>query len=213
MAKAKIEELPAGVKLHREGRVRWYTVQFGSQTLSFKEWSLQTGVSTAVMYQRIFLKRWAIEAALFTPQQVVRKDGAWRTPTWHIWQGMIQRCRNPKNPSFKNYGGRGIKVCERWMDFDSFLADMGQRPAGMEIDRFPDNDGDYEPGNCRWATDAEQSRNNSRNVRLEYQGETKVLSDWASERGMAATTLWARLFKLGWTLERALTTPLRTQRR
>jgi hypothetical protein len=73
---------------------------------------------------------------------------------------MIQRCRNPENPGWKNYGGRGIKVCERWRSFENFLADMGRKPSPLHsIDRFPNNDGNYEPGNCRWATRFEQRHN------------------------------------------------------
>jgi hypothetical protein len=74
---------------------------------------------------------------------------------------MFTRCENPKAPNFKYYGGRGIKICERWRDFDLFIADMGERPSGTSLDRFPDGDGDYEPGNCRWATAHSQITNRS----------------------------------------------------
>lgn len=88
-----------------------------------------------------------------------------RTPEYTVWAMMIQRCCNPKHVAYVNYGGRGITVCERWRNsFCAFLADMGFRPNGLSIDRI-DNDGNYEPGNCRWATDQQQSFNRRRPVR------------------------------------------------
>lgn len=84
-------------------------------------------------------------------------------PLYSVWYSMLRRCENPKDPAYKNYGGRGIAVCERWHDVQLFIEDLerdlGPRPAGMSIDRFPDNNGNYEPGNVRWATDIQQARN------------------------------------------------------
>lgn len=91
-----------------------------------------------------------------------------KTLTYRSWIQMIQRCTNPKAPNWKYYGGRGINVCDRWLSLHNFLADMGPRPSGKSIDRFPDNDGNYEPGNCRWATQSEQMLN----TRLTSSGNT-----------------------------------------
>ena|SRR5579859_6660637 len=104
-----------------------------------------------------------------------------KTSEYYAWMNIKGRCYNPKDINYKNYGGRGIKVCDRWLEsFENFLADMGPKPSSKHsIDRFPDNDGDYGPGNTRWATRAEQSRNTSRNKRLTIGGETKLLIDWS----------------------------------
>lgn len=80
------------------------------------------------------------------------------TPEYRIWRGMKSRCLNPKNPKYPSYGGRGITICQRWLTFENFLADMGKRPEGLSIDRM-DNESNYEPGNCRWATAKEQANN------------------------------------------------------
>lgn len=85
------------------------------------------------------------------------------TPTYRSWYSMLQRCTNPTDVGWNRYGGRGIKVCEAWLSLDGFVRDMGLRPAGMSLDRI-DSDGNYEPANCRWATDAEQNRNRTYNV-------------------------------------------------
>lgn len=83
------------------------------------------------------------------------------TRAYGVWQTMLQRCRNPRNHKWNDYGGRGISVCERWNEFANFLQDMGEPPIGLSIDRV-DNDGNYEPGNCRWATSQQQAANRRR---------------------------------------------------
>jgi hypothetical protein len=93
------------------------------------------------------------------------KHGRTGTRTWVSWRAMLTRCTNPKRVEYKHYGGRGIAVCERWTGkrgFENFLADMGERPADKSLDRFPNNDGNYEPGNARWATRKEQRANKFR---------------------------------------------------
>lgn len=127
------------------------------------------------------------------------------SPTYKSWHMMKQRCFNPNYNQYADYGGRGITVCDRWLAFENFLADMGVRPDGLTLDR-EDNNGNYEPDNCRWATRKEQQSNN-RNVHwIELNGERKTLSQWAESLGIKPHTLSNR-FKSGWPEERALTTP------
>lgn len=90
------------------------------------------------------------------------KHGYHKSPTHNSWRSMKSRCNNPKTTGYDRYGGRGIKVCKRWHKFENFLADMGERPEGKTLDRYPDNNGNYEPGNCRWATPKQQIKNRSR---------------------------------------------------
>jgi hypothetical protein len=126
-------------------------------------------------------------------------------PTYNVWRAMRQRCLNPKKRLYHNYGGRGITVCERWNSFANFASDMGPCPPGHTLDRI-DNDGPYEPSNCRWATRSQQQRNR-RNVRpLTFQGRTMLISDWAKELGIDSNTIQARIDNYGWSVERALST-------
>ena len=124
-----------------------------------------------------------------------------------IWNGMMQRCYNDRNPAYKNYGGRGIKVCRRWHSFEDFYKDVEDAPFDMTLDR-KNNDGDYEPGNWRWATYVEQNNNYRRNVPILYEGEVKNITQWAIFLCMNVGTLFSRLYR-GWSIERAFTTQVR----
>lgn len=126
---------------------------------------------------------------------------------WHIWTQMMQRCENPNNKNFPKYGGAGISVCERWKEFKNFIADMGKKPTPKHsIDRFPDGRGNYEPGNCRWATPTEQSRNRSSVILIEIGKKTKCVTEWAAIYGVAKQTAISRI-GLGWNPVNAVTCP------
>jgi hypothetical protein len=119
---------------------------------------------------------------------------------------MMTRCRNPNDAGYHNYGGRGITVCERWSKFENFLADMGERPEGQTLDRYPNNNGNYEPANCRWASHAEQQLNTRKVQVITFGGKTMSMRGWARNLGVSWGTLRHRL-DAGWSVERTLTTP------
>jgi hypothetical protein len=130
-----------------------------------------------------------------------------RTKTYQTWGGMIQRCTNPKAPYYECYGGRGITVCDRWRNsFEDFLADMGEKPKGLTIDRIDVNKG-YSPENCRWADLETQARNTSRSRTFTRNGVTKHLFEWAEESDVPLKTIETRLLR-GWEIEAALTVPV-----
>lgn len=122
------------------------------------------------------------------------RHGMSRTYEYLTWMAMRCRCNNPEHDNYKNYGGRGIKVCDRWDElFVNFFADMGPRPSPKHsLDRI-NNDGNYEPGNCRWATAKEQSRNRRNTIKLTFYGKTQSLSEWAEEYGLTKACLAGRL--------------------
>lgn len=127
------------------------------------------------------------------------------TPEFNTWCQMLGRCSKEHHPQWHNYGGRGIVVCERWKQFACFLEDMGPRPSRKHsLDRI-DNTRGYEPGNCRWATMAEQQRNRRNNNKITWRGETLCLTDWARRLGLSRTGLFNRLYRTGLTVEEAFT--------
>jgi len=141
----------------------------------------------------------------------------WRSPTYSSWHNMVARCTQPSNPAFAHYQKRGITVCDRWRKFINFLADMGERPVGnYTIDRWPDNNGNYEPGNCRWATKREQANNRITNKVFMYQGELMTMENLARKVGVHQERLKSRLLRGkggDWTVEGAINTPSRVGHR
>ena len=115
------------------------------------------------------------------------------TPTYRTWRAMMVRCYNDASKNFILYGARGITVCPQWHTFEGFLADMGERPRGKTLDRWPDNDGNYELSNCRWATPREQANNMSTNKRIEYEGKVYTGAELARHLGIAYKTLMTRV--------------------
>lgn len=113
-------------------------------------------------------------------------------PEYAVWSAMRARCNNPRNKAFCNYGARGIRVDPRWDDFGLFISDMGRRPEGLTLERL-DNDGDYTPGNCIWATRDEQARNRRVSVAVEVRGVLKTVSDLSRETGTPASTIYWRI--------------------
>lgn len=131
-------------------------------------------------------------------------------PLWKVWSNMLQRCNNPSSISYKNYGLRGIRVCQEWLNFDAFLEDMyASYQPGLQLDRI-DNDGNYCKENCRWSTVTENLRNTRGNRKITYKGATKTISEWAESEGYNYQTLYARLAR-GWSVDEAFET--RTNRR
>lgn len=140
------------------------------------------------------------------------KHGLSKTKIYRVWEGMRERCEYEKHESYRHYGGRGISVCEEWKDFMTFYnwATGNGYKDGLVLDRFPNVDGNYEPGNCRWATLIQQMRNMSTNRVIEYNGQKKCVAEWAEIFGLRAGLIYDRLNKLGWGIHKSLTTPVKS---
>lgn len=144
-------------------------------------------------------------------RQLTTKHGCARdsgvTLTYTSWSSMKSRCTNERNHRFSKYGARGILMCERWNSFENFLADMGERPsASHTIDRI-DNNGNYSPENCRWATKKQQSNNTRANINISISGKTQTLKQWCEELGLKYNTILCRL-RRGWSAEKSLREPI-----
>jgi hypothetical protein len=133
------------------------------------------------------------------------RHGDCASPEYRAWLHMNDRCRNPKNPAWFNYGGRGIAVYDEWRNsYKTFLVYVGRRPSSKHtIDRYPDRNGNYEPGNVRWATRSEQSRNTRRNVLITVKNQTRCLAHWAQLTGISSSTVRYRI-KKGMSFKNAL---------
>ena len=131
------------------------------------------------------------------------------SPEYLSWSMMLQRCTNKKAPNFRDYGGRGITVCRRWLRFENFFADMGTRPAGASLGRL-NNEKNYSPDNCAWQTRIEQNNNMRSSALISWRGETLTIANWARRLQMSHKLLRSRMQEHGWSPERAFTEPVHT---
>lgn len=139
--------------------------------------------------------------------RAITTHGMTGSRTFKTWESMKLRCTNPDDPSYARYGGRGIKVCDRWLQsFENFLKDMGERPPNKTLDRR-NTHGHYEPGNCRWATPLEQQANRDATRKLTHDGRTLTLAEWSERVGIPAKTLRSRC-RAGWPVEKTLSEPV-----
>lgn len=156
-----------------------------------------------------------LAANLCRKSKYTHGHAAGKKPTreYRTWVTMNQRCYNESSPDYPNYGGRGITVCERWREsFQNFLDDMGNRPAGKSLDRFPNKNGNYEPSNCRWATHLQQNWNRRTNIYVTYMGETLCLAEMCEKHKKTYQTIVSRL-RRGWNIELAMTKPVAKYKR
>lgn len=152
-----------------------------------------------------------VSCGCFNTDQLVertRTHGFSKETEYHIWQTMKARCLNPNHDAYKHYGGRGIRICERWLgSFENFFEDMQERPSLQQTLERRDNGGDYTPENCYWATRSEQGNNTRANRIIEFQGRKQTMTQWGREVEIPAAIIGQRISRDGWSVERALTTP------
>lgn len=155
-----------------------------------------------------------ISCGCFMAQSVAIRHtthGLSKDPCYQVWHAMMSRCYDEENSNYKNYGGRGISVCERWKTMELFISDNSPRPEGMSIDRINVN-GNYEPGNVRWATDEMQNRNRRDSMNVMFDGQ-EMPATHASIRLGGSTALISSRLKKGWTLEEAISAPVGSKRK
>jgi phage shock protein PspC (stress-responsive transcriptional regulator) len=183
----------------RDRRVTHY-VTYGGEKVPLPEFARRHGLDPAVLRQRLVRNGMSPDEALARGPV---KDGK-ASDIRPLWKNMLNRCQNPRNPAYPNYGARGIGVDPRWLDFETFLADMGPRPGGYTLERL-DNEKGYSPDNCEWATRRDQNRNKRRSRRVMFQGELVSLIGLAERYSQPPKLVQVRLDVLGWSLEEALT--------
>lgn len=135
-------------------------------------------------------------------KEKITKHGNCNTPSYYAWVGMLQRCTNKKSRAYGNYGGRGITVCDKWINFKGFYEDMGEKPEGLSLDR-KNNNGNYCKDNCKWSTPKEQANNRRSNINITYKGKTQNITKWEKECGFKRGILHQRIMVYKWDIEKS----------
>lgn len=212
--------MPRGQRLdltgQRFGRLVVVSLDVDASRADDRRWRCRCDCGTERVICELSLRKWHTQSCGCLRREInavcsikhgafvgVRRGSA-HPPEYNTWSGIIQRCENPKVAAFKDYGGRGVRICAEWRhDFAAFLAHVGPKPSrGHSLDRI-DNARGYEPGNVRWATMREQTRNTRRNFFITHDGETLCAADWAERTGVPENTIKARI-RRGVPVERAL---------
>lgn len=163
------------------------------RSLNVTEWASHLGIKYATIEARL-RRGWSNARALSaTVQRYERHGFSNNHPLYRTWMGMRERCTRPRNKMFPFYGARGIRVCKRWQSFAAFVSDMGEKPFPASTIERINNNGNYTPKNCRWATKSEQALNRRSNVRLTYDGRTQTVTEWAREIGVDSRVIFCRL--------------------
>lgn len=205
--------MSGGVRNHLEGKTfgRWLVLERDRQSKAGRlryHCRCTCGAERSVTAQSLVEGR-STSCGCYSREvrsQVAQTHGRSRTPAYRAWTAMRARCYTPTSHKFQSYGARGITVCDAWRgSFVQFIADMGDPPPGMSLDRI-DNDGNYEPGNCRWATREQQQNNRSVNVRISHDGAERTVAEWARIAGVSFRTMSKRIAR-GWDMARAVSTP------
>lgn len=198
---------PKGVLSRKSRAMHWLCKCDCGKIITTSGLSLRQGCSTSCgCYAKE--SRQTQAALMRQKNQLLHGHGHYNSPTYRSWKSMLDRCECPGTNGFKNYGGKGITVCERWHSFKLFLQDMGERLPGMTIDRI--NPAlNYSAENCRWATTIQQGRNRSTNHIINFNGQSLCLAAWDEKMNFPRGTVCRRFVTKGWSVEKTITTPLR----
>lgn len=202
--------MPAFKDLKEKKFANWFVISWAKKEYGEQFWLCECICGTKKVIIGSTLKCGRSKSCGCKGKDWCRRHGMEGTLTYSTWGSMKARCNNPSSNLYANYGGRGIKLSESWMDFVNFYADMGKKPKGKSIDRI-DADGDYCKENCRWASTKEQGRNKRNTIYLEYKGQRKPMAEWAEIKGLKRKLLENRI-RIGWSVEDALETPTRSKK-